>query len=198
MAKAKHVTRESWLLALVEETTPWFEEVGLTVPAFRISTGFTSKGARSTRIGECWYGTATDDGVPQVFVHPALNDPEAVAGVVVHEVIHAALGPGHGHGSTFKRPALALGLEGRMTATTPGEDLLKRLRPVLKRLGPYPHGALRPTGDPTSKSTSPKQGTRMLKVVCPECGYTARTTRKWLDIGAPLCPVDTIHLEEAA
>jgi hypothetical protein len=32
------------------------------------------------------------------------------------------------------------------------------------------------------------QGTRMLKVECPDCGYTLRTTRKWLDTGLPSCP----------
>lgn len=33
------------------------------------------------------------------------------------------------------------------------------------------------------------QTTRMLKCVCGKCGYTARTTRKWIDLkGAPLCP----------
>jgi hypothetical protein len=31
----------------------------------------------------------------------------------------------------------------------------------------------------------------MLKVECEVCGYTARTTRKWLDRdGPPICPVD--------
>lgn len=33
-----------------------------------------------------------------------------------------------------------------------------------------------------------KQSTRMLKVICPGCGYTVRTTQKWIDIGLPTCP----------
>lgn len=33
-----------------------------------------------------------------------------------------------------------------------------------------------------------KQGTRLLKCECPECGYTVRVTQKWLDIGNPICP----------
>ena len=33
------------------------------------------------------------------------------------------------------------------------------------------------------------QTTRMLKCVCGKCGYTCRTTRKWLDAaGSPICP----------
>lgn len=35
----------------------------------------------------------------------------------------------------------------------------------------------------------PKQSARLIKCVCPECGYIARTTRKWLDErGPPHCP----------
>jgi hypothetical protein len=33
-----------------------------------------------------------------------------------------------------------------------------------------------------------KQTTRMLKATCPKCGYAVRTTRRWLELGAPLCP----------
>lgn len=33
-----------------------------------------------------------------------------------------------------------------------------------------------------------KQGTRLQRVECPSCGYLARITRYWLEIGAPSCP----------
>lgn len=33
-----------------------------------------------------------------------------------------------------------------------------------------------------------RQTCRLLKVECPTCGYVVRTTRKWLDRGAPICP----------
>lgn len=185
MTPSTFVTREAWLQSLIETVTPWYEDLDLTVPPVRISVGFTSKGARSTRIGECWHPDATSDGLPQIFVHPGTLDPVAVAGTVVHELIHAALGPGFKHGPAFKRPALALGLTGRMTATVPGPELIERLGPVLDRLGPYPHGALQALG---VSSTGPKQGTRMLRVECPACGYLVRTTQKWLDLGTPTCP----------
>jgi hypothetical protein len=36
----------------------------------------------------------------------------------------------------------------------------------------------------------------MIKCACPSCGYTARTTRKWLDAaGAPVCPTDNETME---
>lgn len=195
-ASPVHETREAWLQDVTERIRPWYEEVGITVPAVRIGVGFTSKGARSTRVGECWHPEASDDGVPQVFIHPGYNDPEAVAAVLVHELVHAAIGPGKKHGPEFRRPAVALGLEGRMTATTPSPALLARLAPVLAEVGPYPHGALRPGS--SGSSTGPKQGTRMLKCECPVCGYMVRTTRKWLALGAPTCPVDDVSMEEVS
>jgi hypothetical protein len=30
----------------------------------------------------------------------------------------------------------------------------------------------------------------MLKAVCPACGYTVRLTKKWADLGLPLCHQD--------
>ena len=33
--------------------------------------------------------------------------------------------------------------------------------------------------------------TRMMKVHCRCCGYVVRTTRQWLQLGAPLCPLGT-------
>jgi hypothetical protein len=38
------------------------------------------------------------------------------------------------------------------------------------------------------ESKSSKQGTRLLKCECPECGYVVRTTQKWLSVGLPTCP----------
>lgn len=33
-----------------------------------------------------------------------------------------------------------------------------------------------------------KQSTRLRRVECPSCGYLARVTRYWLEIGTPGCP----------
>jgi hypothetical protein len=45
----------------------------------------------------------------------------------------------------------------------------------------HPAGPGGEDGDGRRISSGPKpQGTRMLKLVCPEDGYTVRTTAKWL------------------
>lgn len=38
-----------------------------------------------------------------------------------------------------------------------------------------------------------RQTCRLLKVEC-KCGYVARTTRKWLDRGAPICPTCNVSM----
>lgn len=92
-----------------------------------------------------------------------------------------------GHGKQFGQLARACGLEGKLTATFAGDDLRDICEGWVEgRLGPYPHSKL----TPDSKTSGPKkQGTRMIKCVCEGCGYTARTTGKWLDEkGTPICP----------
>jgi hypothetical protein len=74
-------------------------------------------------------------------------------------------------------------LSGKMRATVASPALTERLAEFLQVTGPYPHARLTAADRPTKKD-----GTRLLKVVCPECGYTVRVTRKWLDVGLPVCP----------
>jgi hypothetical protein len=75
-----------------------------------------------------------------------------------------------------------------MTATTPSESFKQFAQPILDRLGSYPHAEL-------DYSSVKKQGTRMIKAECDECGYAVRLTRKWLDVGAPICPVDNVPMQ---
>lgn len=176
-------TREIWLDELVEALRPMYDgELPATV---HVSVGFPSRGGmRSKTIGECWSGAASADGAPQVFVHPKVADGQDVAAIVAHELVHAAR-PDAKHGKAFKQLATAIGLEGKMTATTAGNDLAMKLQDITNRLGAYPHPAL--SGEPSK----PKQSTRLIKVQCIDCDYTVRTTQKWLDVGLPTCPCGT-------
>ena len=80
-----------------------------------------------------------------------------------------------------------------MTATQEGDAFKQSVEPILELLGPYPHAELNPGKRICAPDESPDgfkpQGTRLLKVMCPQCGYTVRVTQKWLvDVGPPLCP----------
>lgn len=181
-------TREEWLHRVATELFPVFAEFGFKkVPPMKFSCGFTSKGVRSKRIGECHSTHSSAVKVHEIFVHPMLSDPLEVAQVAAHEMIHAFVGLEAKHGGKFKAVAVKLGLAGKMTATFAGAGFITIIKPVLARVGAYPHGALSMTLG-TRTSSGPKQKTKMLKVECPECEYTCRTTQKWLDIAVPKCP----------
>lgn len=179
--------REQWLQNLVAAVRDHYS--GELPDTLHLSVGFPSKGIRSKSIGECWMAAASDDECPHVFVHPRLKDPVEVAAVVVHELIHACR-PEAKHGKDFKELALRLGLTGKMTATVPGDAFLAWIAPVLEEVGPYPHASL----SGRNSSAGPKQQTYMLKVQCGDCGYTVRTTQKWLEIAVPSCPVCEIEM----
>jgi hypothetical protein len=163
---------------------PAFDAAGATLPAHvRVSCGWTSQralSAKSRRIGECWPSQSSADQAREIFISPCLGDAAQASAVLVHELVHAALDCQGGHGPQFRKLAVKLGLEGKMTATVAGEDLTKRLNALVAEIGPYPHATL-------DRSMRPKQSTRMIKVVCPDCGYTVRTTRQWIEQGLPTC-----------
>ncbi len=185
--------REPWLHAVAERLRPMFASHGATIPdKIRLSCGFPSVrafAATRQRVGECWAGEASADGHVEIMISPVLDDPMRVAGVLAHELAHAT--GRDGHRGPFATLARAIGLEGKMTATTEGEAFKQAVAPILEAVGPYPHTEL-------SKTARPKQGTRLLKLQCPTCPYTVRITRKWLDeVGPPACPEHGDSMEEA-
>lgn len=183
-----HETREDWLNAFIAEARPHFARVNAPLPPnVRVAVGFTSRGVRGNRIGECWSSDASEDGHFEIFIKPTLNDVARVCDVLTHELVHAAVGLDKGHNAHFKRVATSLGLTGKMTATSASSAWYSWALPIIEKLGPMPYGALATDG---LSSAKPKQKTALLKVECPACGWLARVTRKHI---APhehlICPV---------
>lgn len=186
---AKFSTREEWLNAAVLALRPLFDEAGAAdYPKLRVSCGFP-KGGRGA-IGQAWTPEASGDATAEIFISPKLQtlaetNGASVLDVLVHELIHVIVGIDEGHRGQFKTMALAIGLEGKMTATVASETLVNKLLELAAPLGRYPHAEL------TDLKTT-KQTTRMLKVLCPGCGFSCRTTKKWLEeVGAPQCACGT-------
>lgn len=174
----KFKTREEWLQAFTAAARPVFKSHGYKIPDnVRLSVGFTSKGARSKRIGECWASTYSEDGAWEIFITPNLGDAARIADVLTHELVHVVVGIEVGHKKPFRKCATAVGLTGKMTATVAGTVWWEWAQDVLDDLGPLPHATLKRDG-PNDK----KQGTRMLKCTCDACGFTMRTTSKWLKV----------------
>ena len=177
------MTREDWLFQFTQAARPIFASAGFPLPEIiRASIGFCSTGRKSKRIGECWQSEASADGAFEIFIVPQLqSDSSRIADILTHELCHAAT-PGAKHGKVFKQCATALGLEGKMTATTAGASWHAWADAVLATLGPLP-GADLADGTPPRKV----QTTRMLKAQCGDCSLTFRLSRAWAE-RATRCP----------
>jgi len=182
------ITRERWMLdacnhILDVELGPITEGL-FKRPDVRVSIGFPGGGRK--RIGECWTKGASEGGIyNEIFIRPDIADSVEVLGILVHELIHATDNCKSGHRGFFRRTAKAVGLEGKMTATALGDELKERMVEYVEQAGPIPHSKLK------GKSSIKKQGTRMLKISCNNCEFTARTARKWMDMIDPeesVCP----------
>ena len=96
---------------------------------------------------------------------------------------------------------MAVGLEGKMTATTATEELKEDIAKFLEEHGVvYRNTGLKAKGTIIKEGEEPKQigsfkridapkkqGTRLIKAQC-ECGCVIRIPRKWIDeAGLPTC-----------
>ncbi len=176
MAK-RIITREQWLNAFTAAARPRFVEAGHPLPAeVRCSIGFPSSGIRSKTIGQCFYKEGSEDGHAEIFLRPSLqSDTSRIADVLTHELAHAALGTGFGHGKEFKALATALGLTGKMTATVAGPEWHLWADKIIAKLGPLP-GANLNGGE--LEGGKKKQTTRMIKLSCNACDFVCRTSAK--------------------
>ena len=181
-------TRESWLLAAVDLLRPLFLNCEYVVPTeILVSCGFASTGLRSHHIGQCWSQRSSSDAKNQIFISPVLGEPVAVLDTLMHELVHAVDDCQHKHGKEFKKIALSLGMKGPMRSASAGPELLKKLEQIAKKLGPYPHGALRVAHRRIVTRPRPR-------AKCPECGFQVPMFRKFLAYGPPICPKDRLEM----
>ena len=184
------MNRETWLnnsIAYLQERVFG----GIEIPNdVQLTCGWPSVGGKSskrTRIGECWPRSRSKAGVNEIFISPILDNSVETLGILIHELIHAVDDCKSGHKKAFRDMAIAVGLEGKMTATTIGESLRLRLESIVKELGEYPHKELTPP--------EPKQKSRQLKLECNDCGAIWRMSRRWMDqaTNCPCCKSETIE-----
>lgn len=182
-----HATREDWLTEAVAHLRDRFTAHGITLPArIRVACGFPSTYTRSGTLAECWADTDSADGTHEVLISPTLADPAHVLAQLVGALAHAAPGAMSHTSNAYIEAAANLGLcpagdNWRMVAGA--EDFASTYAQVLADLGAYPHA-------PILTGQKKTQTTRMLKAVCPTCGYTVRLSQKWADKGLPICPTD--------
>lgn len=182
-----HATREQYLTAAVAKARTHFEAKGWTIPKnVRVSCGLPSTKAFATRkraIGEAWASTASADQHFEIFVSPTIDDATQVLATLVHELVHVTVGLDAGHRGKFILCAKDVGLLGPWTMSKASDELADKLNKWRESLGDYPHRALE-----KMTNNRKKQTTRLVKCYCEECGYTIRTTMKWLLTAVPACP----------
>jgi len=139
-----------------------------------------------------------------------------LAGTTVHELAHVLAGHSAGHKAEWKDDCTRLGLRRAKAAgmfyTLAALDpkLREQVYYLAKTLADgspdfsamFLTTGIRPKvarpcsagiGSRGGTSRGPGSGSRLVKVTCPDCGYIARTTRKWLDeVGPPRCG-DEVH-----
>ncbi len=180
------MNREDWLHEVTNEFRLWFElksNKKVQIPkVVHISVGFPKGRHGVLSIGQCWSGERSADGNSHIFIHPKLEAFEATE-VLIHELVHAAVGTHHGHGKIFKAMATLVGLVGKATATSAGDSLSETIQEVISSVGDYPHAVLEP------RAVKARPGSKLYKAWCPDCGYTCRICRRWLvEPGPPICP----------
>jgi hypothetical protein len=180
----RSITREEWLLRIIDGLRPLYRDTGSPIPdRLRVSCGWPSGAAFAPVhrcIGECWSRSASADRAIEIFISPNLGEALDVAETLVHELVHAA--GAKGHRGTFPARAKAVGLIKPWRSTTASVQLKARLNALIEVIGSYPHATL-----DTAMRPHKNDRARLLKVACPECGYTVRTTRMWLQVGFPYC-----------
>ena len=193
------ITREQWLIRLARELERLFKRVGApALPTYRVTCGWPSRKALTRRnkvIGQCFDKSCSKDKTTEMIVSMFIDNEMDAAQILAHEMVHASVGTAAGHGKPFRDVAIAIGLTGKMTATVAGPEFVKWIKPVLKKIGHYPHATV------DAAAATKKQGTRMIKVACPNHpAYSVRMTRTWLehiDFGAPVCPSCDATMYEA-
>lgn len=201
--QAIYTERETYLAAAVVLlqhsvfTAAGIEPSEWEAKKYRVSCGFPI-GYRGSRTGKIVIGQAFDpsisaDGTAEVFINPILDKPSDVVAVLAHELIHVFAGNACGHKGDFARIARAIGLVGPLTATVAGDELQVRIDQITAALGAYPHAKV----DPNARK---KQGTRLLKLECDACGWTARVSamqgnRLHHDALCPCCSEPQLKLD---
>ena len=196
-----YTDREQWLNAtiilLINElfTKAGIQPESWELRKYSVSCGFPI-GYRGSRTGKVTLGQAFDpaissNGTAEMFINPIMDDVVEVLLVLLHEMVHVYVGNQEGHKGAFANVAKAVGLQTPLTALMSAEGeynasplLITEIRAIAEILGEYPHSKV----DPQMRK---KQGTRMLKSSCTDCGFTARASAKWVSLihsNSP-CPV---------
>ena len=177
--------REAWLTdagnIILNELLSQYSE--LPARPWRVSVGVPGSRGGGV-IGVCWPSARSEDGTNEIFITPAIDETTDILSILIHELIHYLDDCQSGHKGEFKRVSKAVGFRPPLTkfnyenTTQKFKDYVGSLASFL---GPFPHAKL------DLKSVK-KQKIKMKKLLCGECGFSARTTEKFMvNLNFPAC-----------
>ena len=181
-----YATREAWLQDAAAELAPLIlGSSGHTLPAnLRVACGFPSTFRRSGALGETFAAKDSADGAVEILISPTLSDPGEVLAVLARQLMMTVAS-----GAALTRAIYSAGIVNSKPHEVPATGMCPDITEVALALGEYPHAEL-------SLAARPKAPTRLLKGLCPTCGYTIRLSQKWATQGMPTCICgDTFNLE---
>ena len=191
------MNRETYLNQITDKAVNLFKQHNWNLDEFRdkvkVSCGFP-KGVRGSRngkvIGVHYSTSVSENGYHEIFINPEISESINVIDTLLHELCHAIQREKYGnyvraHGREFGKIARSIGLEGKLSATTAGDNLKYIIQSWIKEIGEYPHAKMN-----MDYSTIKKQSTRLLKAICANNGeYKFRITKTIVNnYGLPNCP----------
>lgn len=138
----KYFTREGWLMAAVDLLRPEFAKRGQPLGKVRVAHGFPTV-ARA--LGECWADSVSRDATREIFTTPACDNAADLLFILTHELVHAALPAGVGHGRPWAKLAESFGMvhgPGGTYVGNGGPAFKLFCEPLLWELGPFPHASM--------------------------------------------------------
>lgn len=162
-------------------------------------------GHRHGRYGFTCYDSWENKDGKHAVIQLCLNAEESLlqlATTTIHELGHVIAGHAAGHGPEWKAACRRLGFPGaRAVGFNPHDPLSLNIQQAILKIPEPTDGkpnkdfdeavtTAGPCGQGTrgGKSRGKGSGSRLKKIECPKCGYAARTTKKWLEVGLPTCP----------
>lgn len=134
MRPVRSPRRELWLVRAVRLMRPWFAEADVAPPTpVEIQVQACDRPYANAN-GCCW----DEDGGSVIRIHPELVEPLEVLAVLLHELVHASVGPEWMHNGPFRTAARRLGFVGLPRHYEASHRLQERLGHLSEGLGPYP------------------------------------------------------------
>lgn len=126
--------RLTWLVRAARLMRPWFHEAGVAPPTPVEIQILACDPPYANANGCCW----DEDGGSVIRIHPELVEPLEVLAVLLHELVHASVGPEWMHNGPFRSSARRLGFIGLPRHYEASQRLAERLGHLAEGLGPYP------------------------------------------------------------